>query len=468
MSINVNVGNNIPAEVIEVGQEISVNQLAAITSATSPSASNPFSTAGHTHVAANITDLSGLLDAKANLSHTHAIANVTGLQLSLDGKALSGHIHNILDVTGLQIALDGKSATTHLHTGIYAPVTHTHAIADVTGLQTALDGKTDGTGYALLTGATFSGEIATPQIGNLLNTDLIIDAYNDTGAGTHYYHKFAPNGGLVLAPNGGYLQVGPAGSVYQLSSDGFSTSWLDFDIGRTFNISKNGLVWDNNITFNYILGNGFAFNDKVTLAAPTAQKASLNLGVGTAPTSAVAGDIWLGANINFKATDGVSKIVANTNTINTFTKEQTVNVTATAPALRITQMGTGDALRVEDSTSPDTTSFIVSNSGKVGIGLNFGANITSDLEIVKSSGATQALNITGTSGLAVLITGSGSFTPALQVNFGYIQSEGGFKINTTGGVLSRLLAPVTGTGTYDKEIEVTINGTDYRIPCRLG
>jgi len=59
---------------------------------------------------------------------------------------------------------------------------------------------------ANLSGATFSGEIATPTLGNLLNADLVIDSYNDTGAGTHYYHKFTPfDGKFVLAPNGGGL-----------------------------------------------------------------------------------------------------------------------------------------------------------------------------------------------------------------------------------------------------------------------
>jgi len=265
MSINVNVGNNIPTNVVEVGNEISVNQLAAITAATDPSATNPFSTAGHTHVIANVTGLQTAIDGKANTSHTHLISsitglqsdldekasighfhtivNVTGLQTELDGKASLVHTHDIADTTGLQTALDGKSATTHLHTGVYSPVAHTHAISDTTGLQTALDGKsatththtgvyapvththnlTDiialdtalanksdighgHTNYALLSGATFTGTVYTPEIRNPLNTDLIIDSYNDNGAGTHYEHKFTPfDGKFVLATNGGGL-----------------------------------------------------------------------------------------------------------------------------------------------------------------------------------------------------------------------------------------------------------------------
>jgi hypothetical protein len=44
MSINVSVGVMIPTNVVEVGNEISADQLAAITSASTPSAANPMAT----------------------------------------------------------------------------------------------------------------------------------------------------------------------------------------------------------------------------------------------------------------------------------------------------------------------------------------------------------------------------------------------------------------------------------------
>lgn len=73
-------------------------------------------------------------------------------------------------------------------------------LSSQTDLSNALGLKAD------LSGATFSGTIYTPEIRNLLNTDLVIDSYNDTGAGTHYEHKFTPfDGKFVLATNGGGL-----------------------------------------------------------------------------------------------------------------------------------------------------------------------------------------------------------------------------------------------------------------------
>jgi hypothetical protein len=76
----------------------------------------------------------------------------------------------------------------------------TGTLSTQTDLQTALDLK------AALESPTFTTRIYTPAIRNILNTDLVVDAYNDTGAGTHYLHKFTPNDGkFVLATNGGGL-----------------------------------------------------------------------------------------------------------------------------------------------------------------------------------------------------------------------------------------------------------------------
>jgi len=101
MSISASVGVQIPTNVVEVGNEITSDQLGAITSASSPSAANPFLT---------------------------------------------------------------------------------------------------------LAGGTLTGAVSVPQINNNLNVDLVIDSYNDSGAGTHYLHKFTPyDGKFNLATNGGGL-----------------------------------------------------------------------------------------------------------------------------------------------------------------------------------------------------------------------------------------------------------------------
>jgi hypothetical protein len=70
------------------------------------------------------------------------------------------------------------------------------------------------------------------------------------------------------------------------------------------------------------------------------------------------------------ATDTALAGKADKAAANTFTAAQVISVTDNAnPALRITQQGTGDALRVEDSANPDATPFVVTANGNVGIGV---------------------------------------------------------------------------------------------------
>lgn len=52
----------------------------------------------------------------------------------------------------------------------------------------------------------------------------------------------------------------------------------------------------------------------------------------------------------------------------TFTTNQIIQGTTTAALLRVTQLGTGNAIAVEDSTNPDSTPFVVDQNGSVGIG----------------------------------------------------------------------------------------------------
>jgi hypothetical protein len=61
--------------------------------------------------------------------------------------------------------------------------------------------------------------------------------------------------------------------------------------------------------------------------------------------------------------------IAVVNVANTFSANQIIEVTDnTNAALRVTQLGTGASILVEDSTNPDNSPFVVDTSGQVGIG----------------------------------------------------------------------------------------------------
>jgi hypothetical protein len=114
---------------------------------------------------------------------------------------------------------------------------------------------------------------------------------------------------------------------------------------------------------------GATFTGKVNTTV-TATTAALNIAPqATAPSSTIAGDIWIATNINYRDVNGTAKAVANTNTSNTYTAPQIIQTTVGTVNAALTQLGTGNAIQVEDSTTPDATAFVVDQFGKVGIGV---------------------------------------------------------------------------------------------------
>lgn len=398
---------------------------------------------------------------------------------------------------------------------------------------------------ANLSGADFTGEITAPTIGNVLNTDLVIDSYNDTGAGTHYFHKFTPGDGkLVLATNGGgltfpdgttqttaatpfdptgyatesfvtsqgYLTSVPAPTLTNLTSD---ISWdlyanagqlliagvkldANLDTQARVNFSSGvptlpavGDFWFNGTDFFYQSGGtktfasqtyvnaqgfitsnalssyaqlaGATFTGKINAAAPTAGSASLNLGVGTTPTTSVAGDIWIASNINYKDSVGTQKAVANTNTSNTYTAPQIIQTTVGTvnTALRITQQGTGAALVVEDSATPDTSAFVVNANGDVGIAVAAGYTPNSKLTIFGNTYLNGNLLCNDITSGTVALLGSvtlSSLTFATQPGITITQIATQANPTTSGTI---------HYADYPQEVLFKINGVNYAMPARI-
>jgi hypothetical protein len=120
---------------------------------------------------------------------------------------------------------------------------------------------------------------------------------------------------------------------------------------------------------------GATFTGKVNLATIAASTPSVNLGgqCDSAPASAANGDLWISNAASPKITyrtGGINYNVPALNQFNTFTGQMVINTTSSSTAaLRVTQLGTANAIEVEDSTSPDSTRFVVDANGKVGIGV---------------------------------------------------------------------------------------------------
>lgn len=103
----------------------------------------------------------------------------------------------------------------------------------------------------------------------------------------------------------------------------------------------------------------------------------------SAPTGPQVGDIWVDSDaaINLLTPDDYALLSGPT-----FTGPSTVAVNSASTALTIKQTGAGNALVVEDSTSPDSTPFVINASGNVGVGT---ASPTAKLAIRSDRAATS-------------------------------------------------------------------------------
>jgi hypothetical protein len=173
---------------------------------------------------------------------------------------------------------------------------------------------------------------------------------------------------------------------------------------------------------------GDTMTGKLNLPASTTATAGLNLGNGVIPTTTIAGDVFSsGNNIFFKGTTGGPYIFAYKNDVNTFLVPQIISTTSPAgdstPALRITQAGGGEAFRVEDS-SPDTTPFVISTAGKVGIGVTPDAAVALSVDTtgvkfgdgtIQTTAATGSGTVTSVTATSP-ITSSGGATPVISTS----------------------------------------------------
>jgi hypothetical protein len=141
-----------------------------------------------------------------------------------------------------------------------------------------------------------------------------------------------------------------------------------------------------------------------TAGTTTPQPTYTDSAGGTANTNPVIldsrgeADIWLGgANYKFKLADAndveiwtVDNISAPTSGVSpALSGNVTIDTNSSSPALKITQTGSGYALRVQDDLDPDSTATVIDNTGKLGVGT------VSPSELVDISGGNLAFTAAG-------------------------------------------------------------------------
>ena len=178
------------------------------------------------------------------------------------------------------------------------------------------------------------------------------------------------------------------------------------------------------------------------------------------PASGVVTNLTGTASININGTVGATTPAAGSFTNITGSANAVISVTDnTNAALRITQLGTGNALLVEDSTNPDSTPFVIDALGNVASGLT---STTLAMEIYRTSTASFRIDGDGVSSTIQARSFSDSADTGPILN--YARGRG-TKAVTTIVQSGDLLAQYRGAG-WDgvqiiqaANIEVRVDGT---------
>jgi hypothetical protein len=180
-----------------------------------------------------------------------------------------------------------------------------------------------------------------------------------------------------------------------------------------FYVIRNASAYDATIFCSTVLGNTTAAGTGVTVLAGT--------------TTMLFSD---GTNVSAALTAFSGNLVVSAN--------------SSSPALRVTQVGSGDAILVEDSANPDSTPFVVTSTGNVGIGTTSptnllsvagNANITGNTTLGDAS--TDTVTVNGTMGVG----GTNSF-PA---QYGAHIKNSALTGTNIYGAVSEVTGPATAT-----------------------
>jgi hypothetical protein len=327
---------------------------------------------------------------------------------------------------------------TDLNSGVWGSITGT--LSSQTDLQTALNLKADLaslSGYAQLSGATFTGEVATP-------------ASTTTSAG----FSIAPGTAPTYPTNG---EIWNTGSDLQVRLGGVTEtvaeqSWVTSQLGSYLtsataastyaSIASPGLTGNVTITTNsaspalIITQDGagdiiqfkdvtsdttYAFidaNGKVSTIASTTANAGFNIAHGAAPTTPVNGDVWTTTSGLFARINAGTQQYAPLGSTNTFTGTNTFSGATvsfgTSTAASTINVGTGATLTATTKAVNIGTNGVAGSTTNISIGSTTGTSTTTLQGTTNGVTAAADTNTTQIATTAFVVGQAGSATPLMD------------------------------------------------------
>ena len=338
----------------------------------------------------NYSGIGTITDFKATNANVSGVTTTGTLAVNtgFDVYASNATFHNDVTING-NLSIGGTSAVIN---AVELRVEDKDIILGFTTSQTPNDDTANHGGIAIAsTEGTPLVSLAVTGINTLPDTykQIMWVKRNTMGAGTTdaFLFNYGVGIGSTQVPTGVRLAVG-------------SIHFTDNEIDTT-NITVTGVTTSNsyNVGGTQVISAARELQNIASLDATTTATieaaianapntfqdivvtgiASINTGVFTSLYSPIGIITTLnGANINYSGIGSFGSINADIGRINTgivtnltVSGIATISVNSSSDALRITQTGAGNALVVEDSANPDSTPFVVTASGSVGIGTLF-------------------------------------------------------------------------------------------------
>lgn len=227
------ISPNLPANVVEIGNEISQAKLDAINNASAPSSGNPFTTASY------ITGLSYLTTSSASSTYApKASPTFTGTVTIPAGASISGYLTTASASSTYQTQAGMSSyLTTASASSTYAPkasptFTGTVTIPAGASISGYLTTSSASSTYAPLASPTFTGTVTIPagaSISGYLTTSSAASTYQTiSGMSTYATQTYVTSQGyLTDAPSNGneYVRKNGAWSVATGGGGGGGVAW---------------------------------------------------------------------------------------------------------------------------------------------------------------------------------------------------------------------------------------------------